>query len=115
MSFVNCWDCGHPTDLLVGTVSGYVYCSACLAKHKLPCDAPLSLVPSVTPAQDTAEKPSARMLRALSDLRDLSLMENHHVSDPADRHAVELARHLYATVRAVDVDKLRQRSLLEGV
>lgn len=112
MSFVSCSLCDRPTDLLVGTVEGAVICRCC--REKLTPALPPN--PIAIPVQpEPAEKPSARMLRALSDLRDLSLMENHHVSDPADRHAVELARHLYATVRAVDVDKLRQRSLLEGV
>jgi len=121
MSFIPCSECSNLSDVTAGAIVGRVVCPVCRAKATRKAEVTQSAeveelarvegngVP-VGPGQ-----PSKMMLLLLGQLRELALLENHYVLTPADRHAVEMARCMYGTIRAVDVDKLRQKSLLENL
>ena len=104
--YETCYKCGQPTIFIRGTVHVPMPCPECAAEigteDAKPCDAP----PQVTQGQ-----PAAVMLSVVDSLRWLSAIETHHLKSPTDAHAVELSRELYHRIRAVDLDKLNQKSL----
>jgi hypothetical protein len=104
MAFEKCAVCGADTEFLIGSLSGDPLCRICrvnVTQSQRP----------VTQSPPDIESPSRQMLDLLGWLRRLALTEDHLLSSPEDRAAVGLARRIYQKIRAVQIDKLRQRAL----